>query len=474
MADIVLIGDGAQRDRLDRLHQAIEARGWVIERLAPIGSQRDWLKHARPRLSAASCVIAVWTAASARDRWTAVGAEMALEQRTLISLVMDPVELPRAFHSVDPVDIVGWAGDSKSPLLDVLDSALRVMLHPAPRGRPTAPRPMRSAVSAGPSAARSVVALHPAPGRNAAVIERLEPIRRPAERPIAAYAPAGGMSGDVLFDGLSPLQPRVTRSAPDPDEPKPKPKPKPKSAAVSQPGLRVGLVPCVLGWAMAWVIGLTAMGIYLLSGLDGATASRIAIDNPLFSAVSGAAVGLIGAGFMVYALLMRRVRMSSSQLGLVLFGWSFGGGCGLLAAAQFGLPVVGRLYGVIGFDLGWVVAWVIAGAMGSVFTWCALRRSNPVLAPVQLVVSAGGFTLGALGGAILGWLVVALPVLGWGWLLGDPVAAAPTAASRAGLLPQLLSLGLIGAVAGAVYGAGGALVNFSASKRRGVSRDGSA
>lgn len=465
MADIVLIGDGApQRERLDRLHQAIEARGWVIERLGPIGSQRDWLKQSQSRVSAASCVIAVWTAASARDRWTAVGADAALERRTLVSLVLDPVELPRAFRGIGSVDLVGWAGDAESPLLDALDSALRVMLGPTAKRRPTAPIPLRSAASAGPSAARSVVALHPASGQKVAVLERLEPIRQGAA--VAADAPAGWMRADALFDGLYPLPPSVVGGAPDQDEP--------DTAAAAPPGLRVGLVPCVLGWAVAWVIGLTAMGIYLLSGLYGAEASRIAIDNPLFSAVSGAAVGLIGAGFMIYALSLRRVRMSSSQLGFVVFGWGFGGGCGLLAAAHFGLPVVGRLYGVFGFDLGWVVAWVTAGAMGSFFTWFALRRSNPVLAPVHLAVSAGGFALGAVGGALLGWLVVALPTLGWGWLFGDPAAVAPTAASQTGMLVELLSLGLIGAVAGAVYGAGGALVNFSALNRRAVSRDGSA
>ncbi|MBV5272231.1 MAG: toll/interleukin-1 receptor domain-containing protein [Lamprocystis purpurea] len=463
MADILLIGDGApQRERLDRLHQAIEARGWVIERLAPFGSQRDWLAHSRPRVSAASCVIAVWTAASARDRWTAVGADVALERRTLVSLVLDPVELPRAFRGIDSVDLVGWAGDSESPLLDGLDAALRVMLGPTAKRRPTAPIPipMRSAVSTGSAAARSVVALHPATDQKAAVMERLEPARRRAELPIVADAPAGWMRADALFDGLYPLPPPVVGSARDQDEP--------DTAEASPPGLRVGLVACVLGWAVAWVIGLTAMGIYLLSGLYGAAASRIAIDNPLFSAVSGAAVGLIGAGFMIYALSLRRVRMSSSQLGFVVFGWGFGGGCGLLAAAHFGLPVVGRFYGVFGFDLGWVVAWVTAGVMGSFFTWFALRRSNPVLAPVHLAVSAGGFSLGAVGGAILGWLVVALPVLGWGWLRGDPAAVAPSADSQTGMLVELLSLGLIGAVAGAVYGAGGALVNFSALNRRGA------
>ena len=467
MADILLIGDDAlQRERLDRLHQAIEARGWVIERLAPFGSQRDWLAHSRPRVSAASCVIAVWTAASARDRWTAVGADVALERRTLVSLVLDPVELPRAFRGIDSVDLVGWAGDAESPLLDALDAALRVMLGPTAKRRPTAPIPLRSAVSTASAAAGSVVALRPATDQKAAVMERLEPVRRQAELPVAADAPAGWIRADALFDGLYPLPPPVVGSAPDQDEP--------DTAAASSPGLRVGLVACVLGWAVAWVIGLTAMGIYLLSGLYGAAASRIAIDNPLFSAVSGAAVGLIGAGFMIYALSLRRVRMSSSQLGFVVFGWGFGGGCGLLAAAHFGLPVVGRFYGVFGFDLGWVVAWVIAGAMGSFFTWFALRRSNPFLTPVHLAVSAGGFTLGAVGGAILGWLVVALPVLGWGWLRGDPAAVAPPADSQTVMLVELLSLGLIGAVAGAVYGVGGALVNFSALNRRGASRDGRA
>jgi len=467
MADIVLIGDGgAQRERLDRLHRAIEARGWVIERLAPIGSQRDWLTHARPRVSAASCVIAVWTAASTRDRWTAVGADVALEQRTLVSLVLDPVELPRAFRGIDSVDLVGWAGDSESPLLDALDAALRVMLGPTAKRRPTVPLPMRPAVSAGPSAGRSVVVLHPAPGQRSTVLERLEPAGRRADLPSVTDAPAGWMRSDALFDGLYPLPPPVVGNAPHEDEP--------DTAAASPPGLRVGLVHCIFGWVIAWVIGLTAMGTYLLASPYSVGAAEIAIENPLFSAVSGAAVGLIGAGFMIYALWLRRVRMSSSQLGFVVFGWGFGGGCGLLAAAHFGLPVVGRFYGVFGFDLGWVVAWVIAGVMGSFFTWFALRRSNPFLAPVHLAVSAGGFTLGAVGGAILGWLVVALPVLGLGWLLGEPAAVAPTAAGEAGMLVELLSLGLIGAVAGAVYGAGGALVNFSALNRRGVSRDGSA
>lgn len=481
MADIVLIGFmPGDRERLGQLQQALEARGLVVDWWSVVPTKPRWFKDLQRRIRAAPGVIAVWTAASAQDRWSAVAADEALERRNLVSVILDPVEPPRAFRNLASLPMVGWSGAPQSPEMDLLMGSLTLMLGLPPRPQapppplPPGPAPAEPGVHAVVRAAVPVP-IHPI---HPIAIQPVLPVRvrrhvgvgqDPADpspreplRPVAVAVGAPVAAGP----DRPPVRPRGRDSPPASGGPR---RGTPDLAAATDLERGLGFIPCIYGWAIAWAVGVSAMGLYLLPGAQLPEVARVYIGNPLFSAGSGAAVGLMGAAVTLYALSRERIGLSPFQLALIVAGWGLGAGAGLLAVAWLSLPVVGAARGLVGFDFGWVACWLMAGTLGSLGTWLALRRSHPFLDHRDLAFTAGGFALGAVGGWMAGWLVVAIPILLLDWLLRELIAAGAVR-DLANLVVQLLSLGLIGAVGGAAYGLGGGLVIFGALTREAVAK----
>ena len=86
-----------------------------------------------------------------------------------------------------------------------------------------------------------------------------------------------------------------------------------------------------------------------------------------------------------------------------------------------------------------------------------MRHSHPGLDLLGLALILAAFVLADLGGWLLAWLLVALPVLPLGWLFGSVL---PPGAVRelAFLGLEIASLGLTGLIGGAAFGLGGGLV----------------
>lgn len=228
-----------------------------------------------------------------------------------------------------------------------------------------------------------------------------------------------------------------------------------------------GFIPCGYGWALAWTLGLGAMGLYLLPAVQSADVARVYIGNPQLSAAGGAAIGLMGAAFMIQALIRHRIGLTVPQALLIAVAWVLGGGGGLLAAAWLSLPVIGVAAGLVGFELGWVLCWLIAASVGSLGTWLALRPSHPGLDQRDLGFTAAGFALGALGGWLLGWVLVAIPILPLWWLL-DWLLPGDEYRDRVMIGLQVLSLSLTGLLGGAAYGLGGGAVLLGSLTRGGA------
>lgn len=464
MGDIYLINFIREdRARISRVKAAIEALGWEVDWDGQAPNRHDWPDVFLPRVAQARCALVLWSTAAADNRWTSVQADVAQEQRRLVSATLEPVTLPRAFRQTESVDLGAWTGDPDAPELELLVARLAAILGPPPRGRPPA-----VAASAG------------------------EPVDAPLELPSSAFeertAPRpGGVTGAapvILMHPASTAPPASTAS--------PGLERRPRRVGDRVPGIPVyhqddppgvallaseladdsdlgaefGFIPVIYGWALAWTLGLTAMGVYVRTGLDLGSASAIYLSNSLYSAVIGSAVGLVGAAFMVYALHRQRVWMSPSQMGFILLGWSFGGGVGLVATTGFGLPVMGVAYGIVGFEIGWVLCWIIGGAVGGAFTWIALRRSNPELGLTDLSLVTAGFGAGSVIGWIGGWILLSMPVMLFTWLIGKLITegGAPLVGE---VMTELTSLGLIGAGGGAAFGLAGGLLLFGVLTRAG-------
>jgi hypothetical protein len=459
MTRLVLIGFVPEdQERLAPLVEALEARGLPLDWWTERPNRLAWINDLQPRILTASGVLAVWTQASARDRWSAVVADEALECRTLVSVVLDPVPVPPAFRGVPPVDLIGWDGGAGAAGMDRLVAVLARLLG-LPPGLETVP-PRRSPESL------SGEDVTTAGFRGGVSPSVLQVLLHPAAFPRSGGRPGFGPEvpespGREAALGLMP--PASAGRSASPSAPAVPPCPAvgpavllPLSRTAGDLERAWGFVSCGYGWALAWALGLTAMGFYLLPAAGVTDVARVYIGNPALSAGEGAAVGLVGAVFMLFTLVREQLGVSPVQVGVIAAAWVLGGAVGLLAAAWFDVPVIGVTEGLVGFDLGWVLCWLIAAGVGGLGTWLALRTSHSV-DHRSLVLIVAGFALGDLGGWLLGWLLVAVPILPLGWLIGSVLPA--------GHLRELLvlgleitSLGLTGLIGGAGFGLGGGLV----------------
>ncbi len=454
MAGVVMIGFLPEdRERLASLSAALQARGLTVDWWSETPTRADWVNRLQQRIAAAAGVLVPWTRASARDRWSAVVADEALERRVLVSVALDAVVVPRAFRGVPLVDLSDWSGEAGAPGVARLAGALALLLGLPPGVDGAA---ARACTGAG---ARP-------PGPVAVQNELMRPGGEPSPQSVLLHPAA--------FPRVPSRAPpgREGAAAGGREPPEPAPRPPPAPPVALRPGRgpeRVpGLLPCGYGWALAWTLGLVAMGLYLLPAVRATEAARVFITNPELSAAGGAVVGLGGALFMVMALVRDRLGVSAVRRVLICAAWVLGGVVGLLATAVLGLPVIGVAEGLVGFELGWVLCWIAAALVGTLGTWLSLSGAHPAFDRQAVLLTLAGFTLGALGGWLLAWVLVAVPILPLSWLLGEVV---PLGRIRELVLLalQVLSLGLTGLVGGAVYGLGGGVVLLG-SLARGVKR----
>lgn len=414
MGGLYLIGFSTEdRERLSRLVAVLRGFGWEVEWDATAPNKKIWPTTLMPRIRAAACTLVAWSSASVKNRWTAVEADVALESRSLVSVLLDEVELPRAFRAIDSVNLSDWRGDPKAAELEGLIRAVSPFL-----GTPVTDAAEQDQYPYQDS---------PSPRRPPDLV-----VVPQGSNPNRASGFAGGSDDEALDD--QDLQGEMA------------------------------FVPSIYGWALAWTLGLCAIGVYVRTGIDIQTYSSIYLSNHLYSAITGAAVGLIGGAFLLYALRAQRIWLSTSQRGVILLGWGFGGGLGLVAGAYFELPIMGVASGIVGFDIGWVVAWVIGACVGGAITWFALRRSNPALGIKDLVMITSGFSAGALIGWIGSWILLSMPVMLLSWFIGKLITEG-TAPEVGQAMTELMSLAMIGAAGGAVFGLVGGLLLVGALVR---------
>ena len=454
MAGIVLIGFLPEdRERLACLSAVLEARGLTVDWWSETPTHAEWVERLQQRIEAAAGVLVPWTRASARDRWSAVVADEALERRVLVSVALDAVAVPPAFRGAPVVDLTDWSGEAGAPALARLTDALALLLRLPPGFDTASARASEGARSAVPMST---------PNPNPNPIERARAggdpsaqsvLLHPAAFPRVPARPAPGREGAVA--GVREPPESAPRPAPAPPVPL-RPGRGPERAR--------GLWPCGYGWALAWTLGLIAMGLYVLPAVRATDAARVFITNPALSAAGGAAVGLVGALFMAMALVREHLGVSAVRLVLICAVWTLGGAAGLLAAAVLGLPVIGVAKGLVGFELGWVLCWLAAALVGTLGTRLSLSGAHPAFDRYAVLATLVGFALGTLGGWLLAWVLVAIPILPLSWLFSEVLPLGRTR-ELVLLALQVLSLGLTGLVGGAAYGLGGGLVLLGALDR---------
>jgi hypothetical protein len=129
MADIFISYANEDRDTAARLAAHLESAGWRVwwDRRIPAG--RTWRAVLAEALSGTRCMIVLWSKNSVESSWVAEEAEEARRLgKTLVPVLIGPVEPPIGFRAIQAADLTRWDGSGVDAAFLQLVSDLRSLV----------------------------------------------------------------------------------------------------------------------------------------------------------------------------------------------------------------------------------------------------------------------------------------------------------------------------------------------------------
>jgi hypothetical protein len=111
MSDIFLSYASEDVEHAGKLAQALSRHGWSVwwDRSILPGKIFDAVIEAE--LSAAKCVIVLWTTDSVESRWVRAEAGEALDKGRLIPVLLEEAAIPLVFRQIQAATLIGWDGE---------------------------------------------------------------------------------------------------------------------------------------------------------------------------------------------------------------------------------------------------------------------------------------------------------------------------------------------------------------------------
>ena len=144
MTDIFISYAREDRPRVELLAKVLEDQGWTVfwDRTIPTG--KTWRQVIGDALESARAVVVAWSKTSVNSRWVQEEADMGLERNILIPILIDRVNLPLGFRSIQAADLISWNPTQSFPEFDKLISDLSAILGPPPMEVQGAQRPSKT------------------------------------------------------------------------------------------------------------------------------------------------------------------------------------------------------------------------------------------------------------------------------------------------------------------------------------------
>lgn len=120
MAQIFLSYAREDEARVRPLVAALEGRGWTVfwDRRIPVG--QTWRAYIGRGLEDAKCVIVAWSRDATRSRWVTEEADEGQKRGILIPVLLDPIEPPIGFRSLQAADLSNWVPHQHSAAFEQL------------------------------------------------------------------------------------------------------------------------------------------------------------------------------------------------------------------------------------------------------------------------------------------------------------------------------------------------------------------
>ena len=112
MSDIFVSYDSADKERVRALVQLLEAQGWTVwwDRKIPPGT--TFAAVIEEAITAAKCVVVVWTASSVGSEWVRLEAAEGKRRGIFVPVLFDEVNIPFEFRGIYGAGLVGYPATS--------------------------------------------------------------------------------------------------------------------------------------------------------------------------------------------------------------------------------------------------------------------------------------------------------------------------------------------------------------------------
>jgi hypothetical protein len=128
MPDIFVSYASDDRVKVTALVQLFQSAGWSVWWDQHMEGGVVWSEEIEQRVAAARCVVVFWSRASITKEWVIREATAALNAKSLVPVLLEPVMLPKDFEHVHAARLTTWLGDQQSfelkPLLDRIAALL--------------------------------------------------------------------------------------------------------------------------------------------------------------------------------------------------------------------------------------------------------------------------------------------------------------------------------------------------------------
>jgi len=124
MADIVLSYARDDRRQAESVADALEHSGWSVWWDRAILPGTNYRQVIEAQLSAARCVVVLWSAAARHSNWVHDEATLALNRNVLVSVLIDDSEPPLGFRQLQTANLATWTGSASDPAFALLQQGI--------------------------------------------------------------------------------------------------------------------------------------------------------------------------------------------------------------------------------------------------------------------------------------------------------------------------------------------------------------
>jgi len=117
MADIFVSYSRADQELVRPIVTLLEAQGWSVWWDTRITGGERWDTVIEREITAARCVVVVWTPQSFEREWVHIEAHHGRERGILVSVLVGIDRPPFAFRLIHARDFTGWGGESETHLI---------------------------------------------------------------------------------------------------------------------------------------------------------------------------------------------------------------------------------------------------------------------------------------------------------------------------------------------------------------------